>query len=387
MAKPSSDAPQPSPKIGQAADQVTDLGNKWLQFSKDQFALSQQRQGELDALVKQVTDRQNATAGQAADWASQDRARYDTTFKPLEDKFLDTVANYASPEKQAEAAAEAKADVTTAATQAREQAQRQAFGLGIRPDSGRFAGIDRAGELGTALAVANAQNGARQNLRDKALDLTASAVNLGQQTKSNALTEANLGLGAGSSAASIASNNKSLADSATGIVDQGMNGAIGGITAGANINSNLYGLGLNAYKTAADENNANWSGILGAIGTGAGLILSSKKAKKAKTPIKSGVARKAVDAMPVEQWDYKPGMGDGGRHVGPYAEDFKAATGKGDGKTIPVQDAIGVTMRAVQDLSREVTKIEDRLGMGKPASLKLAPKRRAAAPAPQRAAA
>lgn len=387
MAKASSQIPQPSPKIGQAADQVTDLGKKWLDFSKDQFALSQGRQSELDALIKQVTDRQLGAANQAADWAAQDRAHYDTTFKPLEDKFLDTVANYDSPEHQAEAAAAAKADVTTAATQARDQAQRQAFGLGIRPDSGRFAGIDRAGELGTALAVAGAQNGARQTVRDKALDLQAQGINLGQQTKAGALSEANLGLSAGSSAASIASNNKSLADSATSIMDQGFNGAIGGISGGANIYSNLYGQALSAYKTAADEQNANLSGILGAIGTGAGLILSTKKAKKAKKPVKDGAALKAVDAMPVEQWDYKPGMGDGGSHVGPYAEDFKAATGKGDGSTIPVQDAIGVTMRAVQDLSRKVASIEEHMGLGKPSAIKLAPKRRAAAPAPQRKAA
>jgi len=386
MAKDANQIPQPSAKIGQAADQISDLGTKWLGFSKDQFALSQQRQGELDALIKQVTDRQNATAGQASDWATQDRARYDTTFKPIEDKFISDVANYASPENQAAAAAEAKADVTTAATQARDQAQRQAFGLGIRPDSGRYAGIDRAGELGTALAVAGGQNTARQNLRDKALDLTAQAVNLGQQTKAGALTEANLGLGAGSSAASIASNNKSLADSATGIMDQGFNGAIGAAGGAANIYSNLYGLGLNAWKTKEDASNANLSGILGAIGTGAGLILSTKKAKTKKAKVKDGAALDAVDAMPVESWDYKPGMGDGGRHVGPYAEDFQSATGKGDGHTIPVQDAIGVTMRAVQDLSKKVTAIETQLGLGSKPKVTIAAKR-SSATAPTRKAA
>lgn len=61
--------------------------------------------------------------------------------------------------------------------------------------------------------------------------------------------------------------------------------------------------------------------------------------------------------MPVEQWKYKDGMGDGGEHIGPYAEDFQAATGKGDGATIPVVDAIGVTMKAVQELNQKVDKI------------------------------
>lgn len=59
--------------------------------------------------------------------------------------------------------------------------------------------------------------------------------------------------------------------------------------------------------------------------------------------------------MPVEKWRYKEGTGmDDAEHVGPYAEDFKEATGLGDGKTINVVDAIGITMGAIQELSRKV---------------------------------
>lgn len=65
--------------------------------------------------------------------------------------------------------------------------------------------------------------------------------------------------------------------------------------------------------------------------------------------------------MPVEEWRYKPDapMGDGGaaKHVGPMAQDFQKATGKGDGTTINVVDAIGTTLGAVQELDAKVDKL------------------------------
>ena len=39
-------------------------------------------------------------------------------------------------------------------------------------------------------------------------------------------------------------------------------------------------------------------------------------------------------------------------------------TGLGDGKSIKVQDALGLTMRAVQDVSRKVDRIAQQVGLG-----------------------
>ena len=77
--------------------------------------------------------------------------------------------------------------------------------------------------------------------------------------------------------------------------------------------------------------------------------------------------------MPVEKWKYKEG--DDTEHMGTYAEDFTKATGTGDGKRIEAVDAIGITMKAVQDLDKKVEKLA--VGLGKPKS-KSTPMRRAA---------
>ena len=109
---------------------------------------------------------------------------------------------------------------------------------------------------------------------------------------------------------------------------------------------------------------ANAQGIGSAIGGIAGLFMSDEKKKENKKAIPEGEALAAVNDMPVEEWDYKDGVEDEGRHVGTYAQDFQRATGKGDGQTIPAIDAVGITMKAVQDLDDKVEKIAAAVGIG-----------------------
>ena len=138
------------------------------------------------------------------------------------------------------------------------------------------------------------------------------------------------------------------------------------------------------YRQAQQQANASSASGIGSI-VGLGLsMFSSKKLKENKKPVKEGAGIAALRKMPVEEWDYKKGVADESRHIGPYAEDMQKATGRGDGKTIAVQDAIGVTMKAVQDLDAKVTKISDAIGLG-PAA-KTSP-RKPAAKAPMKKAA
>ena len=85
--------------------------------------------------------------------------------------------------------------------------------------------------------------------------------------------------------------------------------------------------------------------------------------KEDKSAINDGAALDAVNSMPVEEWTYKDGVADGGRHIGPYAEDFQRATGKGDGRSINIIDSLGVTMKAVQDLSKKVDRLTTNKGI------------------------
>lgn len=349
-------APQANPAIGDAAQRQAELGEEWLAFAKEQFQVSNDRQTELDALTKRVTEHQLGVSERQETNAIKDRARYDDVFQPIEDQFIDEATNYGSAEQQDQAASEAAADVTRATADAKQQAERHAMGLGINPNSGRFAGIDKAGELTTGLATAGAKNNARTLVRDKGLALKGDVVNLGRGLPTQSASAASLGLSAGSSAIGLNQANQNLFNSSTGIVGQGYGGAIGGAAGQAATLSADFKNQSAAYNTQQEQSAANWGGIGEFAGGVTGLLLSSKKAKTNKKTIKDDAALDAVRKLDVEEWDYKPGEADGGHHVGPYAEDFKKHTGIGSGETIPIQDMVGITMRAVQDLDRKVSK-------------------------------
>lgn len=381
MSKGGGSAPAPDPKIGEAALLQAETGVEWLNFAKDAFAISNERQAELDALTEEVTRRQLDIGDEQAGWARADRERYESDFKPLEDEFLAEAREYASPERQAAAAAEAKADVQSAAAVAKATAQREAAALGINPASGRFAGIDRAGEMGTALATAGAANAARQGVRDKGLALKADAVNLGRGLPAQSAQATALGLSANTNAVGInqATNSQYLAS--TGIMGQGYQGQMAGYAGQANTLQNLYNSEIDVWRTQQQIKAQNAAGIGSALGGIFGLFMSDEDVKEDKVPIEDGAALDAVNAMPVEEWTYKEGVADEGRHVGPYAQDFAEATGKGDGRTIAVQDALGITMKAVQDLDDKVERIADAVGMAAPAKAKASKKKPAGKPA------
>jgi hypothetical protein len=60
--------------------------------------------------------------------------------------------------------------------------------------------------------------------------------------------------------------------------------------------------------------------------------------------------------MPIQSWRY---IGTSARHIGPFAEDFRAAFGLGDSPTRIAQiDADGVALRAVQALERRTAELQ-----------------------------
>lgn len=93
------------------------------------------------------------------------------------------------------------------------------------------------------------------------------------------------------------------------------------------------------------------------MGNGASLSNGDTWTNASSRSLKSGFA--AIDplamlskvvALPITSWAYK-GSNEG-THVGPVAEDFKAAFGlAGDGKSISTVDADGVALAAIQGLN------------------------------------
>ncbi len=347
----------------QMGNRMADLGQNWLDFSKEQFGISNDRQKVIDELTKRVTDQQLSAGDLAMGWAKEDRERYKSIFQPLQDKFIEKANNWDSPQKQAEAAAEARADVSSAAAAQDQIRQRAMAAQGINPASGRWAGVDRAADTGTALAAAGAQNVARRNLRTEAMGLQGQAINIGNGLPA----QASGGLGQSGAMGSAAVGNTiageqprmqsmSIMNSGFGGAMNGYQGALNGYTAAGNTMQKAFENSMATYNA----NNAQGAGMLGGLGSIAGLMfggskpwfLSDENAKEEKREVR-GVLD-ALKKIPVEAWKYKEGQGDEQEHVGAYAQDFTKATGLGDGKTINIIDALGVTMGAVKELAEKV---------------------------------
>lgn len=305
-------APEPDPNIGIAAMKSAETGEAMLGWMQDQAKITNE-------------------------WAADDRAREIEVFRPLQDAFISEAQTWDSAARKNEAAQQAVADVRQQTANAEAGRVRQAMAMGVNPNSGRFNAGAREASLNAGLAAAGAQNMARRRVEQEAEGKRANAINMG---------------------AGLAVNPGTSMGLSNGAMQAGGSSAMAGYNQQGSLLNDQYKQEMASWQANQSAQNGLFSGI----GTIAGMLpglgmLSDEDAKTDKQPLREGAALGAIREMPVEKWRYKPGQGDGGEHVGPYAQDFAKATGQGDGKSIDVISAIGVTMGAIRDLDKKVDKM------------------------------
>ncbi len=307
-------APEADPNIGKSAVMSARTGKKYLSWMMDR---------------SEITDA----------WAMEDRLRDKTVFQPMQDRFIRDAKTWDTPGRQAAAARTAAADVTSGIAQQRDQDERAMAAMGVDPSSGRGIASRRRAGIERGLAVAGAKNLARAGVRKEGMALRGEAINLGSGLAVNPLSSFTAGTSAGA---------------------RGLEGAMQGYGQQGSILNQDYANKLAAWGREQQQGNP----FMDALGMGAGFLMSSDEEVKTKKKPARGML-KAVRDMRVEDWEYEPDApgGDGGGvpHTGTYAQDFQAATGKGDGKTIPVVDAIGVNLGAVKELDAAVDKLSKKV--------------------------
>lgn len=218
--------------------------------------------------------------------------------------------------------------------------------------------------LGEAAAKAGAANKAREQVELQGYARKMDAANLGRNLASNQATSAGVALNAGNSAVSNAGVPLAQSNAAVQTAGQGFNTAI----SANNSAGSLYG-------QAAQMSNQD-NGLMSALGGVAGMYagsasgssaitsglkaLSDKSAKKNVKPVNDEQALDAVKATPVSSWNYKPGQGDGGSHVGPMAQHVQKTMGEQaapGGKQIDLITMNGMNMAATAALARKVDKL------------------------------
>jgi hypothetical protein len=134
---------------------------------------------------------------------------------------------------------------------------------------------------------------------------------------------------------------------------------------------NITGLLQNDFENrlgiwGQNQENANTTtgNLINAAATiAAAYMKSSRNYKTDPAPVSDVLP--GIDALSIESWRYKPEIHDTARHIGPYAEDWRATFGIGDGKTIHLLDALGICLKAIQELSAKVKSLEGTADVGR----------------------
>lgn len=241
-----------------AAAEQTALSKEQFDWNKEIYerdtAPMQKRQQELQEKVAADAMARAAKQDQLAD---EQKAYYDTTFKPIEQKVAADAMDYDSADNVSRRSGIAGASVNQQFSNARGQSARLAgrYGLG----STAFSGPAGSSERAQALGAAGAQTGAAFETMDKGIQLRAGAANFGRNMTNTALS----GFSGANSSSQVAGNAANSALNGTMAATSTMNSAY-------NTMFNNTGSVANRVSDAYTADAARFNGIASGLGNFAG---------------------------------------------------------------------------------------------------------------------
>jgi hypothetical protein len=326
------------------------LGQKQLDANERQF------QATLPFL-QGISEDQRAMMRQQM---GQAKGYYDyqqNTFRPVEEKMVADALAFNTDAKREQLAGRAAEDAGQAFATTQAASQRNLAGMGVNPNSGRYAGTTTANNLGLAATKGAAMN----QTRDKAEMLglarleAATAMGRGLPGNSTAAYAGATGAGnaAGANAQSPYSNYQSGMAAGVGTMGNAQNMYLSGL------NNSLAGQS-SIYQSQMSKPDP----IMQILGMAGGLMMSSKDYKTKTGEVDAQGVSRQVEGIPVDRWKYKPeAVDDDAEHTGPYAEDMqKLGAATPDGKAIDVISALGLNLAAIKGLGQRISKLEQANG-------------------------
>lgn len=360
-------SPKPDPAIGAAAQRTASLAERQQAVSEQELVRARERDARYDPMYQRLLDQQIAQGDQNAAFSAEELNRYRTVTRPLQDRVVADANNWDSPDEIARATGQAAATVQGQFDAARASNERTMAANGVSPDSGRTiqGGVDDANSL--ALMKAGAVNTTTDARKREGIGLRGQAVGMMTGTAGTGLQASQLAVGANNAASAVPGTQASTYNTMSQPALAYTGSAMTGNTAAANILNQQY-----QNQVAASGNRMGAIGSIigaGARVAAAALPISDVNAKQDIEDFDEDEAMNALRKVPISEWSYKPGEGDGGRHVGPMAQDVNAAMGEQaapGGKAIDLISLNGVNMAAIKALDARLAKLEK--AGGKPAA-------------------
>lgn len=291
-----------------------------------------------DQLFDNMLSEQNLASQRGRDlWAD-----YTTTFKPAQQKFVDTAMNFDTAPRRESAAQDASGRVAASYDEQRMSAQREMERAGVDPSTIYALGV--SSRLNQAKDEAAAENNARTDVEKTGLNLLKGVVDQGNQVVNQSTQQSNIVTGTTQAASNLLTQQGNIQNQNT----QNRNGMISQLLG---TGAYLYGLNDKPETKTTDPN--------------ASTFTSSKKSKDRGGKVDGLAAVKAVEKSPAEHWRYKVGSGDRNtkQRMGPMAEDLKkVAPAVSDGKKVDTISMLGMHHAAIGGLSAQLSRIEKKIG-------------------------
>lgn len=347
------------PAVGQAQAANAAIAGRAQDLAEQNFAWNKQMTEQFAPSYQALLESAVAEAGKNAARGDAQWDQYTSVFQPIENRMAQEAMDYDSPEEVARREGLAAATVGRQFDSAQGQTTREMARMGVSPTSslGGQAMTDQANAR--ALGMAGAITQERNNTQLMGMQLRQSAAQFGRNQVGTGIAASQAALQGGNAATGIMGAQTAQGNAA------GTGSSLLGAAVGAN--SSSAQMGLNQMQMQQQAASAGQAGLGSLIGTGmmAGAMFarSSEDAKENKEPVSDDQALAGLSQVPVEAWDYKPGEGDGGRHVGPYAEDMNGQFGDGvapGGAGLDMVSVSGLHHAAIRALSKKVDRLEKR---------------------------
>lgn len=262
--------PPAAPDLGPMSEATEEVARIQQETAREQLLWAREQNAENKALLQEVLDVQLPTMRAQFEQAESDRERYNTMFKPFEDKFVQEAQEYDTPERREREMAGAIGDVNTQFDASRRNALSRLESFGVDPSQTRNQALDVGVRTAQAVAQAQAATGANRRVEETGRALRSDAINLGRGALSNAAGFYGQAVGSGSSAQGNALN---TTQSGAGAVQSslGFSGqALQGYNQSANIQSQGFGNQMQSWQASQDQT----AGMLQGVGAIAGMVMA-----------------------------------------------------------------------------------------------------------------
>ena len=246
------------------------------QTSKDQLDWAKQQYADQEpytqAYMKSMTDASNENLTNAR----ADRARYESTYQPIEDQFAKEATDYNSPDRTNQRAGAAEADVSSQFAGQRSAALSQLESFGIDPSQTRYGALDLGTRISQAASTAAAGTTSRNQSEATGLALQSEAINIGRgypgqvaQSYSTAQGSGGAAVGAGNATASTYGNLMGTPTQWSALGTNANTAAAGALNTGFNNSFQNY----QAANEIGASNASGLSSLAGAAIVGGGIAI------------------------------------------------------------------------------------------------------------------